>query len=548
MSNTNASSIANSDVLYYRNVRSEIAEYVNRGDNYVLDVGCGAGYFGEYLKKSGRAEKVVGIEIDEVAATEALTKLDQVYVTNLNQTSVIETLNDFDNAVFNYIVCADVLEHLIDPWKVLAELVLYLKPNGRLVVSIPNVQHWSVWIPLILRGKWEYRDDGIMDRTHLRFFTRGSVAKLLSGAKLNIAVDDTLIRGKWRTLDKITLGLLSNFISTQFVFVGTKKLKNEAQWERPNFFVVGAAKAGTSSLGDYLSRHPDVYVSPVKEPHFFSTDIRMAHFRADYRNRVYFDVQAYLSNHPLEYKHIAHIEDRSQYLGLFREVKNEKAIGELSTGYLYSSYAADNLFEFNPDARIVMVLRQPVHRAYSHYVMNLRDLWDCNSGFINALERDFTASEKGWGRSHLYVELGLYFEQVSRYLKRFPEKQVKIFLYEDFQNDPAGFIRELCTFLGVSPSALGGVDMRERKHVAALPRFKISGIYFSSLKVLSGYIGMVMPDKLKPLVRNVIFSKRNVPKLREDEFNQAMKYFRDDIQKLSVLIKRDLQSWHKMSK
>lgn len=316
----------------------------------------------------------------------------------------------------------------------------------------------------------------------------------------------------------------------------------------PNIFVVGTAKAGTSSIGDYLSRHPAIYISPIKEPHFFSEDFRMADFRADYRKRASFDVKAYLKNHPLPHKHIAYIDDESQYLELFREVKNEKTIGELSTGYLYSSCAAENLFKFNPDAKIVMVLRQPVERAYSHYLMDVRDLWSCDSGFINALERDFASSEKGWGKSHLYVELGLYFEQVSRYLKRFPESQIKIFLYEDFKNDPVGFIKELCEFLEVDPSALSAKDVAVHKNVAALPRFKIPGAYLPIFNVLRGYTGMLLPDKIKLQIRKVMFSSKNVPKLREDEFEQAMRYFNEDIQKLSVLIKRDLQSWHQMSK
>lgn len=316
----------------------------------------------------------------------------------------------------------------------------------------------------------------------------------------------------------------------------------------PNFFVVGTAKAGTSSIDVYLSQHPAIYISPIKEPHFFSEDFRMADFRANYRERASFDVKAYLGNPPLPHKHIAHIDDLSQYLELFREVKNEKVIGELSTGYLYSNCAAENIFKFNPNTRIVMVLRQPVERAYSHYLMNVRDLWDYDSGFINALERDFASSEKGWGKSHLYVELGLYFEQVSRYLKRFPESQVKICLYEDLKNDPVEFIKELCEFLEVDPSALTAKDVAEHKNVAAFPRFKIPDGYLPVFNVLRKYIGMLLPDKVKDQVRKGMFSSMNVPKLREDEFEQAMKYFSEDIHKLSVLIKRDLQSWHQMSK
>lgn len=87
LGNTNVSKISNPDISYFRNIRSEIAEYVKKGSNRVLDVGCGAGYFGEYLKQQGCASEVVGIEIDTIAAKEALTKLDRVLCANLNQTN-----------------------------------------------------------------------------------------------------------------------------------------------------------------------------------------------------------------------------------------------------------------------------------------------------------------------------------------------------------------------------------------------------------------------------------------------------------------------------
>lgn len=207
---------------YFSHVRPEIYEHVKSGSHYVLDVGCGNGALGEYLKYQGLASTVVGIENDVNSAKEALTKLDQVLCVNLNQTSVIAVLKDFDKASFDYIICADVLEHLIDPWKLLAELVTYLKKDGQLITSIPNVRHWSVWLPLVLRGQWEYRKAGIMDSTHLRFFTRRSAKVLLTSAGLNISLDKTLIGGKWRSLDKFTFGMLTEFISIQFVFVGVK--------------------------------------------------------------------------------------------------------------------------------------------------------------------------------------------------------------------------------------------------------------------------------------------------------------------------------------
>jgi len=316
----------------------------------------------------------------------------------------------------------------------------------------------------------------------------------------------------------------------------------------PNFFIVGAAKAGTSFISGYLNRHPAIYISPIKEPHFFSKDIRIPDFRLDYMERVFFDVKEYLKNHTLPRKHIAFIDDLSQYLELFREVKNEKAIGELSTGYLYSNCAAEYLFKFNPDAKIIMILRQPVERAFSHYLMNVRDFWSRDYGFINAIESDFTSSEKGWGKSHLYVELGLYYEQVSRYLKRFPESQVKVFLYEELRDDPAKFIKDLCKFLEVYPHAVPVNKVVIYDNISTVPKLKILSAYLPVLEIFRKYIFIYLSENLRKQLKRTMTSREKLPVMRQDEFEQAMKYFNDDIKKLSILIKIDLQSWHQLQK
>lgn len=206
---------------YYRHVRNEIAEHVACGKHRVLDVGCAAGVLGEYLKQQGCASEVVGIEIDALAAKEASTRLDQVLCANLNHAGVIDVLSDFDKASFDYIICADVLEHLIDPWTILADLATYLKPDGQLVVSLPNVQHWTVWVPLILLGRWEYCEAGIMDRTHLRFFTRVSSQKLIIRTNLYvIECQPSVWRKSERILNSITFGLLEGWFASQWILVG----------------------------------------------------------------------------------------------------------------------------------------------------------------------------------------------------------------------------------------------------------------------------------------------------------------------------------------
>jgi 2-polyprenyl-3-methyl-5-hydroxy-6-metoxy-1,4-benzoquinol methylase len=206
---------------YYRHVRNEIAEHVFSGKHRVLDVGCATGVLGEFLKQQGCASEVVGIEIDALAAKEASTKLDRVLSENLNHASVVDVLKDFDRSSFDYIICADVLEHLLDPWATLDDLATFIKPGGRLVVSLPNVQHWSVWLPLILTGRWEYCEAGIMDWTHLRFFTRASSQKLILRANLQVLkCQPSIYRKSERILNSITFGLLEGWLASQWVLVG----------------------------------------------------------------------------------------------------------------------------------------------------------------------------------------------------------------------------------------------------------------------------------------------------------------------------------------
>jgi 2-polyprenyl-3-methyl-5-hydroxy-6-metoxy-1,4-benzoquinol methylase len=207
---------------YYQHHRTNISKFIQQGDNYILDVGCAAGNFGVFLKSNGYANQVVGIEINQEAANEASNKLNSVFCADLNCITVNELLPELNNnKLFDYIVCADVLEHLIDPWQVLSDLTKYLEPNGKIIASIPNVRHWTVWLPLLLKGNWDYQDAGIMDKTHLRFFTKNTMLELFQSANLNVSEIEPLIGGKWKLVDKYSLGLLRDFVAVQWVLVGS---------------------------------------------------------------------------------------------------------------------------------------------------------------------------------------------------------------------------------------------------------------------------------------------------------------------------------------
>jgi GT2 family glycosyltransferase/SAM-dependent methyltransferase len=164
---------------YYEHERPELLEVVPQHAARVLDVGCAGGRLGEQIKRR-QAALVWGIEVVEAAAQRAARRLDRVW-----NTSVETALLDIPEDTFDCIITADVLEHLVDPWTVLASLRRRLVRGGTLVASIPNVGHWNV-IRDLLEGTWRYTSEGLLDRTHLRFFTRKSIRELFWTAGLTI--------------------------------------------------------------------------------------------------------------------------------------------------------------------------------------------------------------------------------------------------------------------------------------------------------------------------------------------------------------------------
>jgi 2-polyprenyl-3-methyl-5-hydroxy-6-metoxy-1,4-benzoquinol methylase len=139
----------------------------------VLDLGCASGRLGEALKAQGIASQVDGVELSESAAREARGRLDRVWVADLTDFDWAETADAYD-----VIIAADVLEHLADPWDTLRELRHHLATEGTIIASIPNIRYWKVIWDLLVRGEFRYVDEGILDRTHLRFFTRTGIRRL----------------------------------------------------------------------------------------------------------------------------------------------------------------------------------------------------------------------------------------------------------------------------------------------------------------------------------------------------------------------------------
>lgn len=201
---------------YFASARKEITPLLPSYSARVLEIGCGSGQTLRWLKESGRCGETVGLELFENAASIARQHVDRVVVGNAEQ-----MVGDvFEEESFDLVLCLDVLEHMVEPWAFVAKLERLIKPGGLLVASIPNVRHLTVLLPLIFAGRWGYESQGILDRTHLRFFTRNSALALLTTKRLRVT---RWIRNFPKALSKtglvnlLTLGLVKDFLTVQYL-------------------------------------------------------------------------------------------------------------------------------------------------------------------------------------------------------------------------------------------------------------------------------------------------------------------------------------------
>jgi len=295
----------------------------------------------------------------------------------------------------------------------------------------------------------------------------------------------------------------------------------------PNFLVIGAAKCGTTALYEYLSQHPDVFMSPVKEPRFFALEGEPLHFGgpdAEVTNEV-------------------SINELDTYLSLFEGVRDEQAIGEASPLYLYHPRAPQRIKHYIPNVKMIAILRDPVERAFSGYVMNVMHGREKMS-FEDAVQNEPQRISENWiwGR---YMDVGRYTTQLERYYRHFHREQLRIYLYEDLKTDAAGLMRDVFTYLDVDNTFTG--DFSVRHNASGIPRNKW----------LDAIIGIrprrYQLSKLKPLVPGGLLRardwlrNRNLTRTRLDPEIRAhlLPLFREDVLRLQDMIDRDLSNWLK---
>ena len=198
---------------YYRHTRREIEPLLPADPGRVLEVGCGGGDTLRWIKDRHPTATTTGVEYNPAMRATLEGRADHAFIGAIGD--VLPRLGVYDT-----ILCLDVLEHLLDSDAVLAALATHLAPGGAFIVSLPNISHLSVTLPLLFRRRFPYADAGILDRTHLRFFTEGSIVAFMNAAGLQ--VEDGRLSGmqggKARLLNRLTLGLFSHYLAKQYVF------------------------------------------------------------------------------------------------------------------------------------------------------------------------------------------------------------------------------------------------------------------------------------------------------------------------------------------
>ena len=209
---------------YFNNPRIDLIELIPKNkNNKILELGAGSCDTLIEIKKLKLAEEVVGVELIKLTDSyQENSGIDRLIIGNVEHI-VLDLPNDY----FDVIICGDVLEHLIDPWHIMKSLHKLLKQNGVIIISVPNIREYHILYKILVRADFMYSDQGILDRTHLRFFCRKNIIALLTSSMFTLVSIHSIFRlGKnhrrKRIIDTLTLGLIRDFLTSQYVVVAQK--------------------------------------------------------------------------------------------------------------------------------------------------------------------------------------------------------------------------------------------------------------------------------------------------------------------------------------
>lgn len=295
----------------------------------------------------------------------------------------------------------------------------------------------------------------------------------------------------------------------------------------PNFFLIGAAKAGTTSLYYYLKQHPQVFMSPVKEPKYFA-----------------------LAGHPLDFTGPGDARIQPQttttedaYLALFSEAAGQPVLGEASTLYLGDiEGTARRVAERVPEARIAAILRHPADRAFSAWMHLRRDGFETLESFQQALAAEPERIRQGYYYHWRLRNRGFYGRYLQDWYDAFPREQIRIYLYDDLNASPLGLTADLFRFLGVDDSFRPDVSARHNQ--SGLPRNQQIQNFLTKQHPVKEWLKRFVPERLgHRLISMVQPGLIATPAMSAETRAQLTADFREDILRVQDLVRRDLTHW-----
>lgn len=289
---------------------------------------------------------------------------------------------------------------------------------------------------------------------------------------------------------------------------------------RPDFLVLGAYKSGTTALHHYLRAHPDIFIPERKEPNYFAFADVVEPFE---------DPAGHTS-----------IRSSTDYERLFAGARANQKLGEVSPAYLTIPSACTRIRQMAPEARLIALLRNPIDRAYSDYLMYRRRGEEHEEHFLDALRQQSERRRSLDPTAH-YITTGLYFAQLSPYFEAFDRSQLLVVLHEEFSEDRDRVLRDLFAFIGVSPEVR--IAEQEASNVSGVPKSL-------PLRLAYGFRNRFR-DQLRPIVPSSVKRRLDASLerrlTREPMDAEARAWLRDvyrnDVEQLAELINRDLSSW-----
>ena len=290
----------------------------------------------------------------------------------------------------------------------------------------------------------------------------------------------------------------------------------------PNFLIIGAAKAGTTALHNYLQQHPQIYLTPDKETNFFAFEGININFQG-------------IGDEALKEFSIT---DLATYQKQFIGVTNESAIGEACPLYLYHAEAAKKIHHYIPDCRLIIILRNPIDRAYANYLHLIRDNRETLQNFDRALAAESQRIENNWEWFWHFTQVGYYTKQIQRYYDLFDRNKIAIYLYEDFVDSPIYLLQNIFKFVGVDNDFVPDLSIRPNK--SGKPKSKLLNQLLMKPNPIKTILKPLFPAAIRQKIQHRNLEKPQMSITTKQKLTQL---FREDIIACQELIQQDLSSW-----